>query len=268
MHREYGMKAHFFAAGICVLFSTVSCNGIWHKDDASYVPRLPELPQAWETVLGRASWKLEWFDGSGARHSAVIGENGTAAGIALNGTMANPVLAMPFWPEKGVEPGLMRPAGAVFPFDVSGNNIILSWASGVEAAFFMELARAAGTAGAQEGSAAIRLPWNFNWPRFRRLFSEEALNDDVRLDPWLAAWESIADRTVASGFDRRRLVPEARSDLELPLGSGPWIGSSPFSAPLYFEGNPVFPVRATADTWVCARGILRASGETWIWREF
>jgi len=191
----------------------------------------------------------------------VLPEKGSAA-IYLPGTMATPVLALPFWPEKGIAPGIFRPAGAIFPFDVSGNRLILSWQGGVDAIFFMELARATNS------PSGARLPWNFNWPRFRRLFDDPALNAEIRADPWLADWPSIATRTVQSGFDRRRLVPEARTNLELPLDPGPWVGSSPFATPLAFEAKPIFPTRGTADTWVSARGILRANTETWLWREF
>jgi hypothetical protein len=105
---------------------------------------------------------------------------------------------------------------------------------------------------------------NFNWPRFRRLFDDPSLNAEVRADPWLADWAGIAAKIVKSGFDKRRLVPEARSSLAVPAGPGPWIGASPFAAPLFFEATPVFSVRPTADTWVSREGVLRCNSEAWI----
>jgi hypothetical protein len=179
----------------------------------------------------------------------------------------------------GINPGVFRPAGAIFPFDTSGGTIHLSWQGGVEAAFFWELARHSGGAETEEvepepddpnqavstaRAAVSRLPWNFNWPRFRRLFSDEAVNADFRADPWLADWPTIAERTVTSGFDRRRLVPEARGSLQVPVNPGPWVGTSPFATPLHFEGVPVFPVRPAVDTWVSADGLLRCNSDAWI----
>jgi len=235
--------------------------------DPGYVLELPELPYTWESMLGSPRWRVEWFDGEGRRQTAEVSGKARPK-ISLPGTLANPVLALPFWPEKGIAPGIFRPAGAIFPFDVSGNRLALSWQGGVDAAFFLELARAANGGLPPGGTAALRLPWNFNWPRFRRLFDDPALNEEIRADPWLADWPGIAERTAQSGFDRRRLVPAAAVALEIPLGTGPWVGTSPFAAPLVFEGRPVFPVRPPTDTWVSAEGFLRVSADAWIWREF
>ncbi|MCL2191474.1 MAG: hypothetical protein FWB79_05755 [Treponema sp.] len=260
------MRTRFFAA-LCASFLAVSCGAILHETAPGYVPNLPDPPPAWTALLGDPHWRIEWFDGEGRKRYAELPGPGSP-GISPPQTLATPVLALPFWPEKGIAPGVFRPAGAVFPFDVSGNRIFLSWQGGVEAAFFLELARAANGGLPPDGTAALRLPWNFNWPRFRRLFADPALNAEIRADPWLADWPGIADRTVRSGFDRRRLVPEARTALELPLDPGPWIGASPFAAPLAFESNPVFQVGPSADTWVSAGGLLRANTGAWIWREF
>jgi hypothetical protein len=114
------------------------------------------------------------------------------------------------------------------------------------------------------------LPENFDWPRFRQLFDDPSINAEVCADPWLADWRVIAEKTVLSGFDKRRMVPEPRGTLKVPAGPGPWAGTSPFAAPLFFEDDPVFPARPSADTWVSAAGLLRCNTETWIfyqWRE-
>jgi len=193
--------------------------------------------------------------------------------ISLPQTWASAVTAYPFWPEKGLGPGIFKPAGAIFPYDASGKRLILSWQGGVDAALYWELAKACGGAPvgeaeseeeSSERAAVARLPVNFNWPRFRRLFDDSSLNAEVRADPWLADWAGIAAKIVQSGFDKRRLVPEARGDLTVPVGPGPWIGASPFAAPLIFEKTPVFSVRPAADTWVSGEGILRCNSETWI----
>jgi len=51
----------------------------------------------------------------------------------------------------------------------------------------------------------------------------------------------------------------------IPVERGTWYGTSPFSAPLYFEEGeiPVFPVRSGFNVWISSRGILRCSGKIW-----
>ena len=227
--------------------------------DSRYVVRMPELPPAWEALLGEPHWQVEWLNGEGRKEAATVKGNGGMA-ISLPPTWVSAVSAAPFWPDTGLGPGIFKPAGAIFPFDASGNNLALSWQGGVDANLYWEFIAASGG----EGQNPLRLPWNFNWPRFRLLFDDPTLNADVRADPWLADWGVIAAKIVQSGFDKRRLVPEARSDMEIPVNPGPWIGASPFAAPLLFEAVPVFPVRSTADTWVSAGGILRCNTKTWI----
>ena len=248
------MKTCCFTSVIAVLFMLGCGESLL---DSRYALELPELPDAWEAVLGSPSWQVEWVSDKGRKERITV--QGSTA-IFLPQTWASAVLALPFWPEKGIGPGIFRPAGAIFPFDASGGTLVLSWQGGIDAYLFWELAQIAGNGGA----AGIRMPHNFNWPRFRGLFADPSLNADVRADPWLADWNNIAARIVQSGFDRRRLVPEARTSLQVPVGPGPWVGTSPFTAPLLFEGIPAFPVRQAADTWVSSEGILRCNTETWI----
>jgi hypothetical protein len=174
-----------------------------------------------------------------------------------------PVLAWPFWPDSGISPGDFRPAGAIFPFDVSGGDLILSWEGGVAAFFYCSLADASGAS----SQTALRRPENFNWPRFRELFRDPALKESFRADPWTADWKLIAQETAESGFEKRRLVSVPRNELAVPVHPGPWINGSPFPPPLFFgEAPPVFPVPPgiEPDTWYSAEGILRCAGAGWI----
>jgi hypothetical protein len=225
--------------------------------DSSFALELPVLPQAWEEILGSPRWRIEWVNGEGRKETMIVQGNG-GWNISPPQTWVSAVSAFPFWPEKGIGPGIFKPAGAIFPYDASGGSLILSWQGGVDAVLYWELLRAWG------GEENTRLPMNFNWPRFRRLFDDPSLNAEVRADPWLADWAGISAKIVQSGFDKRRLVPEARSALEVQAGPGPWIGTSPFAGPLVFEASPVFSVRPTADTWVSREGVLRCNSETWI----
>jgi hypothetical protein len=252
------MRSYFLLLVLCMGFFLYGCGfTTWDKNPERYNVELPGLPPAWKALLGSPYWQVEWVNPEGQRETMNIRGN-THADIAIPLTFASAVSAMSFWPDKGIGPGIFRPAGAIFPFDTSGNSLVLSWKGGVDANLFWELAQA------YSDKAATRLPQNFDWPRFRLLFADPTLNADIRADPWLADWQGIAVKMVQSGFDKRRLVPEPRRSLKVPVSQGPWIGTSPFASPLFFEADPVFPVRPTSDTWVSTEGILRCNTEAWI----
>jgi hypothetical protein len=253
------MKKHCFnlLVILCAGFSLTGCGAV--VSDSGYSLMLPAIPPDWESLLGEPHWRIEWSSAGGKTETETIRADQRLE-IALPQTWASAVTAWPCWPEHGIAPGVFRPAGAIFPFDADGHTLAVSWQGGVDAVLYGELARAT----AQTGRAASRLPWNFNWPRFRDLFAESGLNADICADPWLADWRDIAEKIVQSGFDKRRLVPENRGGLSAPVDPGPWIGTSPFAPPLLFEGPPVFPVRNATDTWVSTGGILRCNNEAWI----
>ena len=257
-----------YAARFVALLAAIALYGCGEPSptDPRYFLKLPPLPQAWQDLLGEPHWQLEWVNDDGRRRTMTVRGSGGVE-ISLPQSWASAVSAGPFWPERGIGPGVFRPAGAIFPFDASGRTLPLSWQGGVDAAFYWELANCY-YGGTSTNTGVPRMPQNFNWPRFRRLLSDEVIDARVRADPWLANWGDIAERTVRSGFDRRRLTPEARSSLQVPVGPGPWVGTSPFAAPLYFEGIPAFPVRSVVDTWVSAEGLLRANSEAWMFLDW
>jgi hypothetical protein len=244
-----------------------------------YALDFPPLPVAWQELLGGARWRLIWTDAQGAPQTM---ETGGEAAISVVAEWASPVLAFPYWPGRGVLPGEMRPAGAIFPFDVRGDRLQLSWKGGAEAWFYRELAAArnaalaeAGAGGGAAAKAAFdkRRPEYFDWPRFRSLMAGDAIPAAVREDPWKADWREVAIRTIQSGFDRRRITGQATEELLAPgsaLGDGPFAGPSPFARPLLPEPGLgyCFAVTRRADTYVSSGGILRASGKTWIYYSF
>jgi hypothetical protein len=229
--------------------------------DPGYALDFPEPPAAWGELLGDPQWQVEWIGPGGIRETAVLDEG---AEIDLPQTWASPVTAWPFWPHRGIGPKIFYPAGAVFPFDASDGGLSLSWRGGVAAVFYGELAAAA--ADTEGGAPASRRPWNFDWPRFRELLEDPALSEEVRLDPWRVNWKTAAAAIVSSGFDRRRLRPEARKEKPVPVPAGPWIGPSPFAPPLIFgEGEtPVFPAASSPQSWFSPAGLLRCSTDAWI----
>jgi hypothetical protein len=234
-----------------------------------YPAELPSLPPAWENILGPPRWRIQWIGPEGRQAYMDLGENEKPVLPVLR-EWAAPVLAHPYWPAKGLLPGMLRPAGAIFPFDVRAGRIVLSWRSGPEAWFYRELAAALGEAGGGDADTKRR-PELFDWPRFRDLLGSDVLAESVRQDPWEADWRQIARKTVESGFDRRRVTAQAGEDLRVSgLGSayreGPWLGPSPFAVPLSpdKEGALNFKITGRTETYFSEKGLLRLSKGAWI----
>lgn len=241
---------------------TLMFTGCADRFSSRYALELPEIPEPWVSLLGEPHWKVEWLDPEGRMKSKIILPSEAPAKsneIEIPATWTNPVTSWPYWPEYNLIPGFFKPAGALFPFDVSGKSLHLSWKAGPDTVFYWELAFA-------NENQASKIPANFDWPRFRELFDSEILSEAVCKDPWLINWNFVAQKTLDSNFDRRRLVPQAAESVNIPAGSGPWYGTSPFAEPLYFaEGEaPIFPVRPGINVWISAEGILRVSGKTWV----
>jgi hypothetical protein len=228
---------------------------------SKYTLELPKPPESWVSLLGEPSWLIEWIAPDGQNKRAEL-TNRSNLEIELPVTWTNPIIALPYWQEHNLSPGIFKPAGALFPFDVENDVIRLSWEAGVDAVFYRELA----FANKQDLS---KIPANFDWQRFRELFYEKTLNDDVCEDPWLVDWQSAAEKTISANFDRRRLVAEKTESKTIPVPAGQWYGTSPFTKPLSFSDNEaaIFPVRPGFNLWINAKGILRVNGNTWVFAE-
>jgi hypothetical protein len=264
-----GMKTYFYK--MALVFSAVLqlvCCG--DSFPSKYVLELPNLPSAWVSLLGEPCWRVEWLNPDGGRQSAEI-RHGASISVEIPVTWANPVTAWPFWSSHNMAPGLFKPSGALFPLDVDGNRLRLSWEAGPETVFYWELALA-------NEEDMSRSPANFDWLRFRNLFKEGTLKEeDARKDPWLIDWRSVAERTITSGFRQTYLTKGLAVDLtidEFP-GTGPWYGASPFAEPLFFEEDEalVFPVRSGGkaggfNVWVSEEGILKVSEKTCVFTEW
>jgi len=259
------MKTRFLA-GIALILLLCACEN--NPVRSSYHPLLPELPERWEEILGEPHWRLEWVGEGGVWLQREISPGQFSPDISIIDEWATPALAWPFWPERQLLPGMVRPAGALFPWDVRGKNLVLSWEGGVDAFFWKKLAVAERPPSMTQ-TEARRLPWYFDWPRFRELFAGENIPETIREDPWLADWESIAQRTVQSGFDRRRIAPRRFTELAIPGMGGRWIGSSPFAPPVDAPAHDplILNVADTPDTWVSSGGVLKGSSAGWVWRQ-
>jgi hypothetical protein len=235
---------------------------------ASYRIDLPVPPSLWTELLGPPSWRLEWVNGEGELRLREL-EHGRGAEIETLQEWASPVLAYPFWPGREIPPGIFRPAGAIFPLDVRGDRIRLSWEAGPEARFYWELA-AARTEYSEAGAALqdVRQGRYFDWPRFRELMRGPDIPEAVRRDPWLVDWRSIALSTVQSGFNRQRIKEPARKDLLITVPQeGPWIGTSPFAEQMDWEAGAgvILGVTDHVDTYIAPGGMLKVSRDAWIW---
>jgi hypothetical protein len=137
--------------------------------------------------------------------------------------------------------------------------MVLSWQGGVDAWFYLALDAL--------GSGDLRQGRNFNWPNFRALFSDPAVPQEVRNDPWRVDWEAVAAQTVGSGFRKQLLKAGETSRLRIPVYPGPWIAPSPFAPPLLFnDGTGVFEVQDgfEVQAWYSAVGILHCAGTSWL----
>jgi len=231
---------------------------------SAYRPHLPVIPGCWQEILGEPHWRLEWIGEEGVWKDweGPAGSEPPLLSPVVEWT--TPVLAWPFWPEAGLSPGVMRPGGALFPWDARDGSLRLSWEGGVDAVFWKELAAADRSSEASQG----RLPWYFDWQRFRKLLESGDVPDELRRDPWLADWREIAGKTVESGFDRRRIVSRRLTEVAVPGLDGSWVGASPFTPPLEAPpGGPLVLMAAAApDTWVSLTGVLRCSTLGWVLR--
>ena len=230
---------------------------------------LPETPAAWVSILGEPHWHVEWLSPFGQKKAADFppaSKKRIRAEIPV--TWANPVTAWPWWPEHNLTAEIFKPCGALFPYDVSGKNsdhLRLSWEAGSDTVFYQEL----GIAFSKNtpNVSAVKTPDKFDWLRFRELFQSDALSEAVRKDPWVVNWRSVAEKTITSNFDKRRIAAQAAALKHFPVPAGTWYGASPFAEPLFFEEGepPVFPVFASSgiNVWISEEGILRVNGNTW-----
>ncbi|MDR2209855.1 MAG: hypothetical protein LBO65_00085 [Spirochaetaceae bacterium] len=250
--------------GFLCVFLFLSCG--MRDSETPVLLEFPPLPAAWTELLGSPRWFIRYY--AGGEREAYLEDGGE---FSLPLSAAGPVFAWPYWPARRLEPGDFRPAGLILSRDAlpegAGRRFVLSWQGGVEAWFYQALDRAALENPAAGDSETPRQGGNFNWPRFRDLFSDPSVPLDLREDPWRADWEAIAGKTVRSGFRKQWLTVMETSALSIPAPPGPWISPSPFAGPLEFGDGPcVFPTGPGPDVqaWYSVSGILRCSGESWM----
>jgi hypothetical protein len=254
------MKHTLVLKSLCLAFLLSACENEWF--DRTYQVELPQLPASWTDMLGSPDWRLEWISPQGTKEVLEIRGN-QRPGIHILAEWTTPVTAYPFWSNRGIPPEIMRPAGALFPFDRDGGRIRLSWRGGIDAVLYQEL----GAQNAEVQTGTPRLPYYFNWIRFRELLTSRNINEGILKDPWSADWTAIARKTVQSGFDRRRVVPLPRKNMAIPVKhEGIWISQSPFAAPIRQNAGTDLSLQVCeqTDTYFSTVGMLRCAAGIWI----
>ncbi|MDR0551062.1 MAG: hypothetical protein LBG72_03470 [Spirochaetaceae bacterium] len=247
----------FAAVVACICFT--SC--LLEENNDVYVLVPPELPAAWQKALGEPRWILEWVDEDGNLQQK---ETATLDGehISPYRYRAVPISASPVWKEKGISAGQFYGAGAIFPQDAADGKITLTWQGGVDAHFYKLLA---------ELDNEKRLPANFDWKRFRELFTGEKTEKEARSDPWLVPWKEIAQKTAESGFSSTRI--KVKKDAGLPVtvpAGGPWLGGSPFTPCYDWKMGETVTVSILKDVenFYCPQGVLRCVKNAYIFRKY
>ncbi|MDR2481070.1 MAG: hypothetical protein LBD07_02090 [Spirochaetaceae bacterium] len=224
----------------------------------TYCLETPPVPAVWLETLGTPCWRFEWMENSG-RLVRKNSDLSSYSGAEILQHCTNPILAFPYWPQSGVVAGVMKPAGALFPFDVQGGTIKLSFQGGVDAVFFCELA-------AQQNNK--RLPQNFDWMRFRALRIDKKINEEAWRDPWIVDWKELAEKTSESGFYSQRIKPRETVDSIICIpADGPWFGTSPFTPPFNWKNGDAVVLRLSTavNSYFCKTGILRVTDNARHW---
>jgi hypothetical protein len=231
-----------------------SCSNSLHN--ASYRIVLPEIPAAWREILGDPEWSIEWINRDGGMETS-----SSCHDIQVLQEWSSPVTAYPYWRNRGIEPKVMKPAGAIFPYDERDGKIMLSWIGGVETEVYRMLAEAG-------DGISIRQPHYFDWTRFKGLL--ESAEVPVYSNPYLADWKTICVKTVQSGFDKRRITASASVDFAIPYLIGQnltgqiFIGTSPFAEPIT-DCLLHIKTDGTTDTYFSKDGTLKVNKNAWIW---
>lgn len=218
----------------------------------------PELPPAWMETLGQPEWSLVWFDAGGNLQTK--SHLSSPISIEIAPYRSSPVLAYPSWPHFPLATGLFKPAGAIYPFAYDDDSLTLSWRGGIASYYFIALARF--------GGDSRTAPEYFDWPRFLCLLDSPSLSPGVTENPWLVDWDTVAQKTRASGFDSRRLVSRPTSPLRISLpAEGPWFSSSPFVAGHLWEAHSWQELEGhrEGDIFACPSGSLRYSDSEYAW---
>lgn len=202
---------------------------------------MPQLPSGVESALGPPLWRIFWIDES--LSVCFLDTEDSSFSVHLPSGRHVPLQAYPYWPKRGIYPGDYPPAGTVYPALAAQWNTDLQWLGGVAAEFYIAMARST--------VDSSRSPERFDWNRFIAYMQTDVLLASPPLDPWLVDWDAVAEKTMASGFDRRRIkaMDLEASILSLPAGcEGEYFYASPFQETIYIAPEQSLPLYSNSYT--------------------
>jgi len=179
---------------------------------------LPDPPAPWRQAFPELTFLVVYQDSTGPRVTVTAMREVTVeCGKAGN----TPVLAYPAGipgeDEQGVPPGLLRPAGALYPLDLDPRSeeptLNLSWQEGPLAALVARL---------QENGMEVSL---LNTARLQERFG-------TFQDPWDLDLESMATGLLHGTFSAYDVDSLPLRDAALVPGPGKWFLESPLSPPV------------------------------------
>jgi len=170
---------------------------------------------------GSLSWNIKWLSPEGKIESKRLDFTDSIQTIPIEfvRNRATPVLA--FLEVNGRQDIL--PAGSIYPVNISGNSISLSWLNGISAQVLMDLL----TKTNQPAEEAQRFCNYFNWKKFQTEFAK-------RVDePWLIDKEKITEKLCTGSFSVSVFKEAKTYECVIQHDSLGWI------CPPYGDGQPV-----------------------------
>lgn len=206
-----------------VVFLLLSCSFDRGEDGILIV--LPQPSALEKEVWGDFHWELETLSCDGFINHGRIDGDSYCLQVERGAFLALWVYPVALF-AKGPQ-ALSLPAGGLYPSDLRRGRLELDWEGGLLAHFFLELVRREGPGGRRAAC--------FNWRRLRLLFEEDRIEKEagreglLPRDPWSIDWALAAQKTLDSGFDRRRLaLPKKGRAIVFPAVGGPFLADSPW----------------------------------------
>jgi hypothetical protein len=190
------------------------------------VLRFPEIPPAWRNA-GNLRYKLTFRDAEGSKIDldAVPGDG---IQITLERGSAQAFLAYPYITDY-LWPGILKPAGAVYPGELAGDELRLTWEGGL----------GAGAARILEGSG-----YPIGTADWRRIAAEAK---DRAGDPWAIGSRPIASAILSGSFGVAAFKPEVPLPVRVPLSARPTDGAGGGTRETSWAADSPFALRPVED---------------------
>jgi hypothetical protein len=212
------MRLPLFAFPLAALGALCACSAFGPEQEVRVL--LPAPPVHWQIAFPRLAFSVKARDSRGSQQEVIVQDWRHAVQIECARALNEPILAWPFVgdgaPPAGVCPGVLRPAGGLFPLclrDFDGAVVVeLTWEGGASALVVDRVAAAGGDVS------------RFNAARLCAYLQKEA-------DPWLVDLDSVAQKIAQGDFTAWDIDPLPARDARASVGPGSWFLESPFALP-------------------------------------